>query len=42
MHFSVENQIDRKLLVAARMRQSALHHVVVEAHHVNHNSSSRS
>jgi hypothetical protein len=42
MHFTVENQINRKLLVAARLRQSVLHHVVVEAHRVNHGASSRS
>ncbi len=38
----LKNQMNRKLLVAARLRQSVLHHVVVEAHHVNHDSSSRS
>ena len=42
MYFTVENQINRKLLVAARLRQSVLHHVVVEAHGVNHGASSRS
>jgi hypothetical protein len=31
MHFAVENQINRKLLVAARLNQSVLNHVVVEA-----------
>ena len=39
---TIENEINRKLLVAARLRQSVLHHVVVEAHGVNHGGRSRS
>jgi hypothetical protein len=44
MLFTVENPINRKILVAARLRQSVLHksNVVVEAQSVNHGGSSGS
>jgi hypothetical protein len=38
-HFTVENQINRKLLVAARLRQSVLHSVLVEPHRANQGAS---